>query len=107
MANVFDVIGDSTRRGILDRLRSEGALSLTELAEPLPISRQAVTKHLDLLEGAGLVARRVAGRERIHELRPEPLAEIDDWLAPYHAFWDERLARLQAHLGEPQPRRKP
>lgn len=64
------------------------------------MSRQAVTKHLNVLESAGLIARRSRGRERVHELIGSPLQEIDDWLAPYEAAWDDRLARLKRHLEE-------
>lgn len=98
MIDVFHAVGDATRRELLGRLRREGPCSVTELAEPLPMTRQAVTKHLDALERAGLVERRVEGRERIHVLRSEPLKEVSDWLAPYEAAWDERLARLREHL---------
>lgn len=98
MLDVFHAIADPTRRAILGRLRAEGALSLTELADPLPMTRQAVTKHLDLLEGVRLIRRHAQGRERIHVLDATPLKELDDWLAPYEAAWDERLSRLRAHL---------
>ena len=98
MTNVFSAVSDSTRRAILGRLRREGPLSVTELAAGLPMSRQAVTKHLDVLAGAGLIGKRVEGRERLHELHAEPLKEVEDWLAPYSAAWDERLERLRAHV---------
>lgn len=100
METVFEVVADSTRRAILDRLRTSGPLSVRQVGEPLPMSRQAVTKHLDALARAGLVRVRREGRERLHELDPEPLRELDDWLAPYAAAWDERLARLRDHLEE-------
>ncbi len=67
------------------------------------MSRQAVTKHLDLLAEVGLIEKRVEGRERLHELRAEPLREVDDWLAPYSAAWDERLERLRAHVESDPP----
>ncbi len=98
MLDVFAAVADPTRRLILGRLRGEGALSVSSLATVLPISRQAVTKHLDVLEKAGLIRKRVQGRERLHELEAEPLREVDDWLAPYAAAWDERLERLRIHL---------
>lgn len=100
METVFEVVADPTRRAILDRLRVSGPLSVREVGAPLPMTRQAVTKHLDALARAGLVRVRREGRERLHELDPEPLKEIDDWLAPYAAEWDERLARLRAYLEE-------
>lgn len=77
-----------------------GPRSVAELADGLPMSRQAVTKHLDALRDAGLLRVERHGRERIHELNPEPLREVADFLAPYAADWDERLARLKSHLEE-------
>jgi DNA-binding transcriptional ArsR family regulator len=96
----FDAVADPTRRLLLERLRLRGPLSLTELADGLPISRQAVTKHLERLRGAGLLRIERRGRERIHELDSEPLREVARFLAPYAAAWDERLERLAAHLEE-------
>jgi DNA-binding transcriptional ArsR family regulator len=64
------------------------------------MTRQAVTKHLDVLRDAGLVRVRRDGRERLHELEPAPLQAVDDWLRPYAEAWDERLAALRRHLGE-------
>ena len=100
MSDPFHALGDPTRRALLDRLRRDGALSLSELKRPLAMSRQAVTKHLDILEAAGLVSMRVEGRERVHELEAAPLTELRDWLAPYEAAWDRRLQRLVDHLEE-------
>jgi len=98
MFDVFAAIADPTRRSILERLRGGAALSVSALAAGLPISRQAVSKHLDVLEAAGLIDKRVSGRERLHVLRAEPLRVLDDWLTPYAAAWDERLERLRTHL---------
>ncbi len=97
---VFGALADPTRRALLDRLRAAGPLSLSALSEGMPITRQAVSKHLDALGGAGLVKIWRRGRERLHELEPGPLRDVDDWLAPYAEAWDERLARLRAHLEE-------
>ena len=97
---VFEALADPTRRALLDQLRDDGPCSLTRLAEDRPITRQAVTKHLAVLEAAGLVEAWRRGRERMHALRLEPLRDVDAWLAPYAAAWDERLARLKAHLEE-------
>ena len=98
MVDVFHAVADPTRRLILNSLREKGPLSVKALSSRLPISRQAVTKHLDILEAAGLVAKAMRGRERIHQLRVEPLRTLEDWLTPYAAAWDERLARLKTHL---------
>ncbi len=100
MESVFTAVADPTRRRLLERLRGEGPLSISELAAPLPISRQAVTKHLEVLRGAGLVAVRKAGRQRLHHLEAAPLREVESWLAPYAEFWDRRLERLKRHLEE-------
>jgi DNA-binding transcriptional ArsR family regulator len=99
-ATPFEALADPTRRELLDRLRHGGPMSLSQLAERLPMSRQAVTKHLDALKRAGLVSITRRGRERLHSLNPAPLREVDDWLAPYAAAWDARLLRLQQHLEE-------
>ncbi len=100
MDTIFSAVADPTRRQILERLRAHGPLSIKQLADPLPISRQAVTKHLDTLLNSGLVEMRKVGRERMHFLNPTPLQELEDWLRPYSEAWDRRLARLQQHLEE-------
>lgn len=86
----------------MDRLRRDGSLSLGALADGLPMSRQAVTKHVDALCAAGLVRVRRSGRERLHELEPEPLRAVGEWLAPYAAEWDRRLDALRAYVGGEQ-----
>jgi DNA-binding transcriptional ArsR family regulator len=98
MITLFDAVADPTRRQILERLRTSGPLSLSEIAGRFPITRQAITKHLDALAACGLVRTTRAGRERIHELDPQPLVELQEWLAPYAAEWDRRLDRLHKHL---------
>lgn len=98
--SVFASLADPTRRTLLERLRTSGPLSLTALAAPLPMTRQAVTKHLAALEASGLVRVRWQGRERLHELEPAPLKELEAWLEPYAAEWDRRLHRLRRHLGD-------
>lgn len=100
MSDPFHAVADPTRRMILERLRVSGPLSLTAVADELPMTRQAVTKHLKALEDSGLVRARRVGRERLHTLDAEPLKELQDWLAPYAAEWDRRLERLQRYLEE-------
>lgn len=100
METVFGAVADPTRRMILERLRSQSPLSIKQLAGPLPMSRQAVTKHLDILIASGLVEVRRVGRERMHFLDPAPLHEVEDWLRPYSEAWDRRLERLKRHLEE-------
>ena len=97
---VFAAVADPTRRVLLDRLRIGEGLSIAQLAEGLPITRQAVTKHLDTLRSAGLVRVRRDGRERLHDLDAGPLGSVDDWLRPYAEAWDRRLDALRHHLGE-------
>jgi DNA-binding transcriptional ArsR family regulator len=98
MSKLFAVLADEHRREILARLRERQPLSLSEVAEGLPITRQAVTKHLNQLQKAGLVLVERRGRERMHSLNPLPLREVEEWLAPYAAAWDRRLERLRRHL---------
>lgn len=102
METIFSAVADPTRRQILDRLRSHGPLSVKQLSAPLPISRQGVTKHLDILLKSGLVEMRRVGRERLHFLNPQPLHELEQWLQPYSEIWDRRLTRLQQHLEDRQ-----
>ena len=98
MTDVFQAVADSTRRELLERLRASGPLSLTAVAEGLPMTRQAVTKHLDALAESGLVQVSRSGRERLHELDAEPLRALRAWIEPYEAEWDRRLDRLRRHL---------
>ena len=97
MLTTFDVLAQPIRRSILDRLR-DGERLVGELAEALGLAQPATSKHLRVLRDAGLVAVRVDGPRRWYRLRVEPLAEIDDWLAPYRWLWEGRLDRLGAHL---------
>ena len=98
MEAVFHAVADPTRRQILERLRAQGPLSIKQLAEPFSITRQAVTKHLDVLLESGLVEIRRIGRERMHILDPQPLRQVETWLRPYSEEWDQRLDRLKQHL---------
>lgn len=100
MDAVLAAVSDPTRRVLLERLRARGASSITDLGVGLSMTRQGVTKHLDLLRSAGLVRVRKVGRQQIHELEAAPLQALDAWLRPYEAFWDTRIAALRRHLGE-------
>ncbi len=100
MIQVFEAVAEPTRRALLARLRVDGDLSLNELAAPLAMSRQAVTKHLVTLEDAGLVEIEWQGRVKLHRLNAQPLKAVEEWLAPYSAAWDRRLDRLRRHLEE-------
>ena len=95
----FGALADPTRRAILARL-AEGQASVTELAEPFAISLPAVSKHLKVLERAGLISRGRAAQWRPCRLAPEPLKKATDWLQRYRQFWDESLDQLADHLRE-------
>jgi DNA-binding transcriptional ArsR family regulator len=97
MSTLFDVIGDPSRRQVLDLLRDD-EYSVTELVDALDMSQPSVSKHLRVLRDAGLVEARVDAQRRIYALCPEPLAELDAWLKPYRRFWRGRLESLQRHL---------
>jgi DNA-binding transcriptional ArsR family regulator len=93
----FAALADPTRRAILSRLR-EGASSVGELAEPFEISLAAVSKHLHVLERAGLIRREARGRERRCHLDARPLERAAAWTQDYRRFWEERLDALEALL---------
>jgi DNA-binding transcriptional ArsR family regulator len=97
----FAALADPTRRAILARL-STGQASVTELAAPFAMSLPAVSKHLKVLERAGLVARGRRAQWRPAQLQAEPLHEVADWLADYRRFWEERLDRFDEYLREIQ-----
>jgi DNA-binding transcriptional ArsR family regulator len=95
--DVFTALADPTRRFVLETLATRGDATATELAAELPVTRQAVAKHLAALGEAGLVDARRAGRETRYRLTPEPLGDAVGWL---ERIWDERLDALRRHLGE-------
>lgn len=94
---VYGAIADPTRRAILDIL-AEGETNVGNLAERFPISLNGVSKHVKVLERAGLVERSIRGREHRLRLNAEPLREAAMWLEHYRAFWGERLEALEAYL---------
>jgi DNA-binding transcriptional ArsR family regulator len=93
----FAALAEPRRREILDLLR-EGERPVGELVSRLRLSQPAVSKHLRVLRDAGLVEVRPDAQRRLYRLRPEPLAEIDVWLAPYRRLWAQSLDRLEQHL---------
>jgi DNA-binding transcriptional ArsR family regulator len=99
---VFSAMADSTRRAILARL-AESDARVTDLASAFPISLNSTSKHIKMLERAGLVHREVVGREHVLSLVPEPMAEAAAWIDHYRRFWGERLAALDAFVTRPQP----
>jgi DNA-binding transcriptional ArsR family regulator len=96
---VFHALSSEPRRVMLGAL-AEGERTVGDLASPFDISLAAVSKHLKVLEGAGLVDRRVEGRTTVCRLRPEPLADVREWVAFIEQFWTTRLDRLEQLLTE-------
>jgi DNA-binding transcriptional ArsR family regulator len=97
METTLAVIAEPRRQAILDLLRA-GELPVGELCLRLESSQPLVSKHLRVLREAGLVEVRVDAQRRLYRLRPEPLAEVDAWLAPYRQLWTASLDRLEQHL---------
>jgi DNA-binding transcriptional ArsR family regulator len=102
----FAALADPTRRAILSRL-ANGAATVSELARPFTMSQPAVSKHLKVLERAGLIVRGRRAQWRPAELRAEPLREAADWLDEYRRLWEERLDRLDTYLREIQETDRP
>lgn len=99
---IFGALSDPTRRALLSRLR-EGPASVTSLAEPFAMSLPAVSRHLRVLEEAGLVRREVQGRLHWLHLAAGPMQAAEEWLATYRIFWDDRLDRLAAFFEQLPP----
>lgn len=97
--SAYAALAEPHRRQILDLLR-ECERSAGELVARLDLSQPGVSKHLKVLREAGLVVVRAVGKQRMYALRPEPLAEVDQWLEPYRAYWSGRLDALEQHLEE-------
>ena len=106
LSQTFAALADPTRRAILARL-STGETSVTELAEPFDMSLPAVSKHLKVLERAGLVARSRDAQWRPCRLEAGPLKEANDWLEHYRRFWEQSFDRLESYLDELQMKGKP
>jgi DNA-binding transcriptional ArsR family regulator len=99
---VFAALADPTRRAILSRLAS-GQASVVELAKPFDMSQPAISKHLKVLEGAGLISRSQQAQLRPRRLEAKPLAEANRWLESYRGFWEKSYARLDSLLEELTP----
>jgi DNA-binding transcriptional ArsR family regulator len=97
LTRTFAALADPTRRAILGRL-AEGEATVRELAEPFPISSQAVSKHLTVLERAGLITRGRTAQLRPSRLQAAPLEDAVDWLETYRRFWEDGFDRLEARL---------
>lgn len=97
LSTTFGALADPTRRAILARL-AEGEATVNELAEPFPITVQAVSRHLKVLERAGLITRGRTAQLRPSRLQGSALKEVADWVADYRGFWEESFDRLGEHL---------
>ena len=95
----FAALANSTRRAILAHL-AEGEANVNQLAEPFELSAPAISKHLKVLEEAGLVHREKQGRDHVIEFRGEPLRQVAGWVHEYERFWNEHLDKLEAHFIE-------
>ncbi len=105
LSATFAALADPTRRAILARLAS-GECSVTELAEPFEMSMPAVSKHLRVLERAGLIARGREAQWRPCRLEPAPLKEVAEWAERYRAIWEQRLDRLDTYLQQLKAKEK-
>jgi DNA-binding transcriptional ArsR family regulator len=101
LSTVFSALADPTRRAILARL-TEGDATVAELAAPFTVSQPAISRHLKVLEEAGLISRTRRATARLSHLEAEPLREATEWLARYREFWDESYERLDALLARMQ-----
>lgn len=104
LSPVLDAISHPSRRAILARL-SRGPARVTEIAEPFDMSLNAISKHLKVLEAAGLVHRERQGRDHVMELRPAPLKSVTTWLHPYEKMWSGHLDQLEKHFTEKKKRK--
>ncbi|MCB1219518.1 MAG: winged helix-turn-helix transcriptional regulator [Planctomycetales bacterium] len=101
LSRTFSALADPTRRAILDRL-SRGEASVSELAKPFRISQPAISRHLKVLEEAGLIERGRNAQWRPCRISAEPLREVADWVGEYRRFWEQSFDRLDAYLKELQ-----
>jgi|SRR5690349_9445941 len=101
LSQVFGALADPTRRAILARLAA-GDLPVRDLAAPFPMSQPAISRHLKVLEGAGLISRTRRATARLSHLEADPLRDATEWLARYQAFWDERFDQLDELLASLQ-----
>jgi DNA-binding transcriptional ArsR family regulator len=102
---VVRALADESRRTLLQSLAG-GPATAGELAALLPIARPGVSRHLRVLREAGLVDVRQEAQRRVYALRPEPLAQLDEWLAPYRRLWEQRLDALHTEVARGKPERR-
>ena len=99
LSTTFSALSDPTRRSILARL-ARGSATVNELAEPFRISLPAISRHLKVLEGAGLIRREVEAQKRRCHLRPEALVAVNDWIETHRRFWNDSLDALETYLDD-------
>ena len=104
--DVFRAVADPTRRRIVELLMTAGMLPITAIAADFNSARQVVTKHIYVLEKAGLVSFEESGRERLCRINYQPLKEIFNWVSMYEQFWDKKLTALDKHLQHKQKIKK-
>ena len=105
MEAALRALADPSRRTVMERL-ARGPVTAGELADLLPIARPGVSRHLRVLREAGLVEVRADAQRRVYSLRAEPLAEIDEWLGPYRALWEQRLDALHTEIARGKRERR-
>lgn len=105
MEAALRALADPSRRTVVERL-ARGPVTAGELADLLPIARPGVSRHLRVLREAGLVEVRAEAQRRVYSLRAEPLAEIDEWLGPYRALWEQRLDALHTEIARGKHERR-
>lgn len=98
--DIFKALADKNRRKIIESLYQEGELSIKQLTANSTISRQAITKHLNILIKAKVISAEFTGKERVHILNPKAVQSLVDWISPFAAQWDNRLNNLAKHIGE-------
>lgn len=105
MVDTFDALAHPARRALLDELR-DGPRPAGELGQALDTSREATSKHLRLMATAGLLTVEARGRQRLYAINPQALADVDEWLSDYRAFWTQRLDALETEVarGRRQPK---
>ncbi|SDQ16182.1 metalloregulator ArsR/SmtB family transcription factor [Pseudovibrio sp. Tun.PSC04-5.I4] len=102
LPDVFGALADPTRFAIIERLLKEGDLPVGDLAEPFAMSAPAISRHIKLLENAGLIERRVEKQWRVCALKKERFADLHDWIERYRAFWNTSFDRLEVLLDKQQ-----
>lgn len=102
----FSALADPTRRAIMERLGARGEMPVGDIARPFRISAPAISRHLNVLERAGLIERRIDGQRRLIRAHPDALKPVESWLARQHRHWSSAFDRLEAALAAETPRKR-